>query len=177
MAHFNALLKLLDPIERSIGLPLTDMCSQARHYDQDPELLVSVCSVYYLSRLLLHASMVPVLSGCPVESPSAMEFVRVNASIVLEQALAFEKLLEQLIAHDLDVTRLWHFSGYGAFVTGTVFIVSRSCHKHCSYHNTSVIFKTSCNQILWHLGGNLATRSLKCVAGLLKIVHSVFTDL
>jgi hypothetical protein len=56
--------------------------------------------------------MVPILSGRPVESPAAEEWVRKNLEMVLQQAIAFVELLQQLVAKDLDMTRLWPFSGF-----------------------------------------------------------------
>ncbi|OCK82499.1 hypothetical protein K432DRAFT_433461 [Lepidopterella palustris CBS 459.81] len=121
--QLNRLVELFDPIERSIHLLLTDLCSRAEFYDESPELLTSVCSIYHLSRLLMHASMVPILSVCPAESPASRESVRKNTEMVLQQATGFAELLQQFVAKDLDMTRLWPFSGYGAFVAGSVFVV------------------------------------------------------
>jgi hypothetical protein len=128
--QLNKLVELFDPIKRSIQLPLTDICSRAEFYDESPELLTSVCSMYYMSRLLMHASMVPILSGRPVESPAAGESVRKNVEIVLQQATAFTELLQRFIARDLDLTMLWPFSGHAAFVAGSVLVV-RSPRYQC----------------------------------------------
>lgn len=129
MNELNKLIELFNPIESSVQLPVTDLCSRAEFYDESPELLTSVCSMYYLSRLLLHASMVPIFSGCTLESPASKESVRENAAMVLEQATRFAELLQQFVGKDLDMTRLWPLSGYGAFVTGSVFMVGGSLHK------------------------------------------------
>ncbi|KAF2500912.1 hypothetical protein BU16DRAFT_185557 [Lophium mytilinum] len=122
----NRLVELFDPIKRSIGLPLTDICSRADFYDESPELLTSVCSMYYLSRLTLHAAMVPVLSDHPVESSTSKESVCKNAEIVFRQAIGFAELLQQFLAQDLDITKLWVVSGWGAFVAGSVFVAYKS---------------------------------------------------
>ncbi|KAF2685877.1 hypothetical protein K458DRAFT_442200 [Lentithecium fluviatile CBS 122367] len=122
-SDLNRLGELLDPLERSMQLPLTDLCSRAKFYEESPELLASVCSMYHLSRLLMHASMVPILSGQPTQSAASKESVQKNTELVLQQAVAFAELLHQLIERDLDITRLWPLSGYGAFMVGHVFVV------------------------------------------------------
>jgi hypothetical protein len=139
--QLDKLVELFDPIERSIHLPLTDFCSRTKFYDKSPEILTSVCSMYYLSRLLMYASIVPILSGCPVESPASRESVRKNVEIVLQQAIAFVELLQQLVAKDLDMTRLWPFSGYTAFMAGSVFVVRSSRYKCYTHLSDSVLYK------------------------------------
>lgn len=79
--------------------------------------------MYHVSRLLMHASMVPAFSGYPVESEASRESVLKHVEMVLQQAVSFTKLLQQFVAKDLDMTRLWPFSGYGASVVGSVFLV------------------------------------------------------
>ena len=127
--QFDELNKLFGPIERSIQLTLTDLCSQAQFYDESPELLTSICSMYYLSRLLLHISMVPILSDCTMEAPASSGSVRYNSGMVLQLATEFSELLRQFTVKDLDITKLWPFSGYGAFVVGNVFLVRISRYK------------------------------------------------
>lgn len=143
--QLNKLSELFGPVERSIRLPVTDLCSRAEFYDESPELLTSVCSMYYISRLLLYASMVPIFSACSSESPIPRDAVRKNAEIVLQQATEFVKLLQQFVAKDLDMTRLWPFSGYGAFVAGSVFMVRSSqykCHARlCRMTTVSMLFE------------------------------------
>jgi hypothetical protein len=139
--QLNKLIEFFDPIECSIQLPLRDLCSRAEFYDESPELLTSVCSMYYLSRLLMHASMVPILSGRPVESPAAGERVKKKVEMVLQQAIAFVELLQQLVSKDLDMTRLWPFSGYAAFVAGSVFVVHSSRCKGYTHLSASALCK------------------------------------
>jgi hypothetical protein len=58
-----------------------------------------------------------------------------NVEMVLQQAIAFVELLQQLVAKDLDMARLWPFSGYSSFVAGSVFVVRSSqceCYTHLS---------------------------------------------
>ena len=120
---FNELVKLFEPIERTLHLSVTSICSLAEFYNENPELVTCVFSVYHLSRLLLHASMVPLLSGCSVGTPAERDSAQENNGAALQQAVSFVKLLQQVIANDLDITRLWPFIGYGAFVAGSVFVV------------------------------------------------------
>ena len=122
MNQFNKLAELFKPIERSLQLPLTDLVSRAEIYDESPELLISVCSLYYLNRLSLHISMVPILSGFN-KSSAPEESVRKNADMALEEAIAFSELLQQFVTNDLDTTRLWPFSAYTAFMAGSVLLV------------------------------------------------------
>lgn len=67
--------------------------------------------------------MVPLLSGCSVGTPAERDAAQENDGAALQQAVSFVKLLQQVIANDLDITRLWPLIGYGAFVTGSVFVV------------------------------------------------------
>ena len=122
MNQFNKLAELFKPIERSLQLPLTDLVSRAEIYDESPELLTSVCSVYYLNRLSLHVSMVPILSGS-TKSLAPAESVRENADIALKKAIEFSELLLQFVVNDLDITRLWPFSAYAAFMAGSILLV------------------------------------------------------
>jgi hypothetical protein len=120
----KALDNLFDPIERAMNMPIADLCSKAESYEESPELLASICTMAHLGRLLLHASMVPLLSGNHTQSASSQESVQGHTKIVIQQAMAYVKLLQQLITRDLDITRLWPISGYGAFMIGNIFVVS-----------------------------------------------------
>ncbi|KAH6866264.1 hypothetical protein B0T10DRAFT_611926 [Thelonectria olida] len=124
----NQLEKLMDlflPLQSSLGLSFGDICDRAESYNESPELLMSLCSMYHLSRLLLHASMVPILSGYPPDPADAGSSVQTHTEAALQQATGFVKLLQQFVAKGLDITRLWHFTGYGAFVVGRIFVVYR----------------------------------------------------
>jgi hypothetical protein len=70
----------------------------------------------------MHASMVPILSGHPLQSTSR-ESTQDHIKIVLQQANEYVKILQQFAKHDLDLTRLWPISGYGAFMVGDVLVV------------------------------------------------------
>jgi hypothetical protein len=131
--RFKAIGELFDPVERSMQIPIADLCSRAEAYQESPELLASVCILAHLSRIVLHASMVPFLSGnCP-RSLTSPESVHGHIKMVVEQAMAVVKLLQQFITRDLDITRLWYIGGYGAFIVGKVFVVSRaSCQNQSS---------------------------------------------
>lgn len=122
MTTFSKLIELFEPVDKSLQLPIMDLCSRAELYDESPELLVSVCTIYYRSKLLLHASMIPILSGCSAALTSR-ESVLKNAEIVLRQAIEIAGVLQRLVTQDLDMTRLCPFSGHAAFVAGSVFLV------------------------------------------------------
>jgi hypothetical protein len=68
--------------------------------------------------------MVPLFSGKHSHSSKSSESVQEHVAIVLQQAIAYAKLLQQFITRDLDITRLWPISGYGAYMVGNVFVVS-----------------------------------------------------
>jgi hypothetical protein len=130
---FEAIENLLDRFERSMHMPINDLCSRAEAYHESPELLASICTMLHLSRLLLHASMVPFLSGSHSQSSISRDLVSEHVKIVLEQAVAYSKLLQELVTSDLDITRLWPMTGYGAFMVGSVFIVSSWLIIVCDY--------------------------------------------
>ncbi|KAF1975360.1 hypothetical protein BU23DRAFT_597899 [Bimuria novae-zelandiae CBS 107.79] len=114
---------LLEAVEQSMQLPIIDLSASAESPDESPELLVSFCSVYHLSRLLLPAFEVlviedrPLLLGEATDTPAG-----VCSGVVYAQAVAFTELLKQFIAKNLDITRLWPFTGYAAFMVGHVFL-------------------------------------------------------
>ncbi|KAH7092166.1 hypothetical protein FB567DRAFT_516651 [Paraphoma chrysanthemicola] len=118
--------ELFDPIELAMDIPIADLCSRAEVYEESPELLASICSMAHLSRLLLHASMVPLLSGHHTQSAMLQESMQAHTSMVIHQAMAYIKLLQQFIARNLDITRLWPITGYGAFTIGIVFVVLKN---------------------------------------------------
>ena len=124
-SQIDELAKLSDTMERSMLLPTSDLISHAELYDESPELLTSTCSLHYLSRILTHASMVPILGGRPIHSPSLTQSVREHAEIALQQTVELAQHLRQFVKKHLDPTRLWPFTGYAAFVAGSVFMVRR----------------------------------------------------
>lgn len=131
-------MEIFEPIERSLELPLTDIYARAEFYNESPEILTSICSMYHLSRLLVHASMVPSLSGYPLEATDSGETVQQHTDAALRQASRFAELLQQFATKDSDMTRLWHFTGYGAFVVGSLFVVRSvlgATHHSITYAN------------------------------------------
>ncbi|KAK8848567.1 fumarylacetoacetate hydrolase [Apiospora arundinis] len=93
---------------------------QADSYRESPELVMSVCSVYYAISILLQASTVPILSGCTVGSSNCLPSPAGKPDMAFQQADEFSKLLGQFLATGLDITMLWPFVGYTAFVAGGV---------------------------------------------------------
>lgn len=122
--RLQKLIRLLDSIESSLHLDPTQLHTQAEVYGESPELLTCVYSLYHLNRLLLHATVVPAISGCVTGSFLSPNSIRKHAETVLQQANALATLLQQFIAESLDVTRLWPLTGYGAFVASNIFMVS-----------------------------------------------------
>jgi hypothetical protein len=99
----------------------------------------------------MHASMITILSGCQfVDSPASRESVRKNTEMVFQQVAGFAELLKQFVAKDLDMTRLWPFSGYAAFVTGSVIVVRTGSRHKCYTHLSP---STSCKLGKCYLSG------------------------
>jgi hypothetical protein len=133
---FEAIEKLFDPIECSMHIPITNLRSMAEAYDESPELLVSICTMAHLSRLFLHATMVPLLSGKHQNSTISQESVQRHTEMVVQQATAYVRLLKQFFALDLDITRLWPICGYGAFMVGNVFAVCYTLYRRHAFSTT-----------------------------------------
>lgn len=124
-------MELFDPIQCSLEMPPKDICARAVLYNESPELLASLCCMYHLCRLLVHASMVPSLSGCPLDPADAAEPIERHIEGALHQATAFVEIMQQFVDQSLDMTKLWHFTGYGAFVVGSLLVV-RSAHIYAT---------------------------------------------
>ncbi|KAH8201682.1 hypothetical protein TruAng_004120 [Truncatella angustata] len=124
--QLNKLTELLDREGRSLNLPLTKLQARAEVYEESPELLTSVTSVYYLSQMLLYASRVPMFSGRFAESADSRKSVQQNGEMTFQHATGFAELLKQFASEDLDITRLWPFVGYATFVAGSVFVSAGS---------------------------------------------------
>ena len=116
--------ELFESVETSMHLPVMDLSATAESYDESPELVVSFCSLYHLSRLIVPAFEVTVteqrllLLSNNVDTASA-----VCTKVVFYQAMSFTGLLQQMLAKNMDITRLWPFTGYAAFFVGHVFLV------------------------------------------------------
>lgn len=125
--------KLLEDAELSMHLPVTDLLTAAKSCDESPELLASVCSLYHLSRLIIPAFEVIVIENRPLLlTDVAGTSIGMCTKIVFDQALNFAALLQQLIQGNLDITRLWPFSGYAVFLVANIFLVgSQSENEDC----------------------------------------------
>ena len=67
--------------------------------------------------------MVSKLVKMPSESLKTNGLAQRCSRMILKYAGAFAKLSLLLFEQKLDLTRLWPFTGYGAFVVGNVFAV------------------------------------------------------
>jgi hypothetical protein len=125
MQAFQQADESLRQVEQSMHFPVKDFFAKANYYDESPEFLVCVCSIHYLSRIFAEAcknqivpdSISPIFGGTP-GLPHSPE-----GTVVLDQSLKFTELLQQLLANGLDVTKLWHVTGYAAFIVARVFLV------------------------------------------------------
>lgn len=126
-SKIDELFELVEPIHQALHLPLTDIESLAVSSHESPELLMSVCSVYYAISFLLHILMVPTLPKCTTESTGYESTSATKADMAFHQAISFAGLLRQFITKGFDITRLWPFVGYATFLAGSVFLV---CDKH-----------------------------------------------
>jgi hypothetical protein len=102
----EAIEQLLDRLESDLHIPIDNLCSRAEAYHDSPELLTSICTMVRLSRLLLHASIVPLLSGTTPNSSLSRVPMQEHVKLVLEQAVAYAQLLHEFVARDVDMTRL-----------------------------------------------------------------------
>jgi len=128
ISRFEKLVAHADLILYSSNLTITNLYSQAKFYDESPELLVSLYSAQLLSQLLLHASMASNLVKM-LPDPSETDALAQRCSrMALEYASTFAKLSQLVLEQKLDITRLWPLTGYGAFVVGKVFAVRTSRH-------------------------------------------------
>jgi hypothetical protein len=80
----------------------------------------------------MHVAMVPTFSGYHVDSATSEDAVQENLVMAVQQAIAFAELLHQFVAKGLDMTRLWPFTGYAAFIAGSVVVVRCSLYKFWS---------------------------------------------
>jgi hypothetical protein len=67
--------------------------------------------------------MMPTLSGQPSQSPHPAEPVLQYNEIVLDEAMKYTKLMQQLMDQQLDITKLCYMSGYEAFIEVKVLMV------------------------------------------------------
>jgi hypothetical protein len=123
MNEISSLDELFATVEDSLQVPVTNLCARAKVYDESAELVASVCTMFHLSRLLMHASMVPMLSGRPNQSLCSPQTSLDHIKMVLQDAGEFVKILQQFEEHDLDLTRLWPMTGYGSFIVVNVLLV------------------------------------------------------
>ena len=70
--------------------------------------------------------MVSKLVEMPLESLKTNGLAQRCSRMILKYADAFAKLSLLLFEQKLDLTRLWPFTGYGAFVVGNLFAVRTS---------------------------------------------------
>jgi hypothetical protein len=68
--------------------------------------------------------MVPFLCGNHSLYSTTRNSVQENVKVVLQKATEYVKILQQFVTRDLDMIRLWSISGYGAFIVGSVFLVT-----------------------------------------------------
>jgi hypothetical protein len=125
MQAFQQADESLRQVEQSMHFPVEELFAKAKFYDESPEFLICVCSVHVLSRIFAEASKNQIVPGSfsPVfGGPPGLQH-NSEGMVVLEQSLKFTELLQQLLANGLDVTRLWHVTGYVAFIAARVFLV------------------------------------------------------
>lgn len=123
--------KLLESLELSAYVPIVDLSASAESCGESPEVLLSLCSIYRLSRLLIPAFEVIVIEGrslLVLESTDALSSACTR--VVFDQAMSYTRLLQQLFASDLDVTRLWPFTGLASFFVGHILLVFSPLQAH-----------------------------------------------
>ncbi|KAL5450969.1 hypothetical protein PMIN07_008719 [Paraphaeosphaeria minitans] len=118
--EFDQVDESLDEIEPSVQFLVQDIFAKAKSYDESPEFLVCVCSVFYLSR-----AFVDVFKAVNLD-PDTRTLGATPASQLstgkraIEESLRFIQLLQQLLETGQDITRLWHVAGYAAFIAAQI---------------------------------------------------------
>lgn len=87
----------------------------------EPLLLVHD-ALYHQCQITLHSLFVPLFSGITVDPSIGSETRRTSAKAVAQHADLFEGLLKPYLSGRADITCLPPLVGYGAFITGIVFL-------------------------------------------------------
>lgn len=131
MQEIKRVEEALDKLEPSMQFPIGDIFTRAKSYEESPEFLTCVCSVYFLSRIFVESHKMMINNSAAQSSGAGPRF-RANAILrIVAESLQFIRLLEQLLDNGQDITKLWYVTGYTAFVVARVVLVrSRTLFVH-----------------------------------------------
>lgn len=95
-------------------------------------------TLYHQCQITLHSMVVPLFSGVPIDSTIDLETQKESAETVTRHADLFENLLTTYLRDESDVTRIPPLVGYGAFITGVVFLATEISCQDKGLHGTSI---------------------------------------
>ncbi|KAF2442520.1 hypothetical protein P171DRAFT_474863 [Karstenula rhodostoma CBS 690.94] len=120
----------LDEVEPSMRFPVGHIFAKARSYDESPEFLICVCSVYYLARIIVESSKYQMMSNPASRTLERTSGIEISPEArIIEESLKFTGLLRQLLDNGQDITRLWHVTGYAAFIVARVMLFCHANHQ------------------------------------------------
>lgn len=95
-------------------------------------------TLYHQCQITLHSMVVPLFSGVPIDSTIDPETQKKSAETVTHHADLFENLLTTYLRGESDVTRIPPLVGYGAFITGVVFLTTEISCQEKELHGISI---------------------------------------
>lgn len=112
----------------SVAMSIRDSACESDVSRRTESLLLVHDALYHQCQITLHSLFVPLFSGMPVDPSIGSETRRTSAKAVAHHAGLFEGLLRPYLYGRADITCLPPLVGYGAFITGIVFLATEiSC--------------------------------------------------
>ncbi|KAE8319391.1 hypothetical protein BDV41DRAFT_519887 [Aspergillus transmontanensis] len=91
---------------------------------ENTPMVLFITALYHQCQITLHSMIVPLFSGTHRGPTIDPEIVKQSAETVTQHAELFEALLAPYMYGKGDITLLPPFVGYGAFITGVVFLAT-----------------------------------------------------
>lgn len=92
--------------------------------DDMRELRVLLTSVCHVCHIILHASVVPLFSGRPLNAALTRASTRFSGDIIFSHATEMGRLLQEYLSTGPDLTKLSPLVGFVAFIAGSVLVIS-----------------------------------------------------
>ena len=92
--------------------------------DDMRELRVLLTSLYHVCHIILHASVVPLFSGRPLNTALTRASTRLSGDIIFSHATEMGRLLQEYLSTGPDLTKLSPLVGFVAFIAGSVLVIS-----------------------------------------------------
>ena len=102
--------------------------------DDMRELRVLLTSLCHVCHIILHASVVPIFSGRPLNTALTRASTRLSGDIIFSHATEMGRLLQEYLSTGPDLTKLSPLVGFVAFIAGSVLVISA---KLRIYKNTN----------------------------------------